>query len=108
MGPACPHIHQLASLGPPISAPMGGLPGTHICRMWAGIRSEGRAVQVCWSSTMACYGRIMPRPNPRDYFGNFSSSDLPLLEKLRLVAKNNAIKIKNGTSCCGNHGEPGC
>jgi hypothetical protein len=31
---------------------------------------------------------------------------LPLLEKLRLVAKNNAIKIKNGTSCCGNHGEP--
>jgi len=57
---------------------------------------------------MACYGRTMPRPNPRDYFGNFSSSDLPLLEKLRLVAKNNAIKIKNGTSCCGNHGEPGC
>jgi hypothetical protein len=57
---------------------------------------------------MACYGRTMPRPNPRDYLGNFSSSDLPLLEKLRLVAKNNAIKIKNGTSCCGNHGEPGC
>ncbi|MCJ7781908.1 MAG: hypothetical protein MUQ27_13905 [Acidimicrobiia bacterium] len=50
----------------------------------------------------------MRRPNPRDYFGNFSDSDLPLLEKLRLVAKNNAIKIKNGTTCCGNHGEPGC
>jgi len=50
----------------------------------------------------------MPRPHPRDYFNNFSNSDLPLLEKLRLVAKNNAIKIKNGTSCCGNHGEPGC
>lgn len=60
------------------------------------------------SSVMGCYGLSMPRPNLRDYFGNFSSSDLPLLEKLRLVAKNNAIKIKNGTSCCGNHGEPGC
>ena len=69
---------------------------------------ECGAVRVLWSSVVACYGRTMPRPNPRDYFGNFSSSDLPLLEKLRLVAKNNAIKIKNGTSCCGNHGEPGC
>jgi hypothetical protein len=69
---------------------------------------ECRAVRVRWSSVMACYRRTMPRPNPRDYFANFSSSDLPLLEKLRLVAKNNAIKIKNGTSCCGNHGEPGC
>ena len=57
---------------------------------------------------MVCYGLIMPKPSARDYFGNFASSDLPLLEKLRLVAKNNAIKIKNGTSCCGNHGEPGC
>lgn len=56
----------------------------------------------------ACYGHDMPRPDPRSYFGNFSNSDLPLLEKLRLVAKNNAIKIKNGTTCCGNHGEPGC
>lgn len=50
----------------------------------------------------------MPKPDPRHYFGNFANSDLPLFEKLRLVAKNNAIKIKNGTSCCGNHGEPGC
>ena len=76
----------------------------------------GGARGNCWTSpygehlslTSACYGRSMPRPNPRDYFNNFSNSDLPLLEKLRLVAKNNAIKIKNGTSCCGNHGEPGC
>jgi hypothetical protein len=50
----------------------------------------------------------MRRPNAGDYFGNFKESDLPLLEKLRLVAKNNAIKLRNGTSCCGNHGEPGC
>jgi hypothetical protein len=91
----------------------------HICRTrpdrhspnlpeQAGVRSDGRDVRVRLSSVMACYDGTMPRPNLRDYFGNFSSSDLPLLEKLRLVAKNNAIKIKNGTSCCGNHGEPGC
>jgi len=48
------------------------------------------------------------RPDPRSVFSNFSRSDLPLLEKLRLVAKNNAIKIKNRSSCCGNPGEPGC
>jgi hypothetical protein len=50
----------------------------------------------------------MSIPDPRHFLGNFRESDLPLLEKLRLVAKNNAIKIKNGTSCCGNHVEPGC
>ena len=50
----------------------------------------------------------MARPGLRPSFDNFRNSDLPLLEKLRLVAKNNAIKLKNGTSCCGNHGEPGC
>jgi len=56
----------------------------------------------------ACYGSVMARPGLRPSFNNFRNSDLPLLEKLRLVAKNNAIKLKNGTSCCGNHGEPGC
>lgn len=50
----------------------------------------------------------MPRPNINSFWSNWDSSDLPLLEKLRLVAKNNAIKLKNGSSCCGNHGEPGC
>ena len=50
----------------------------------------------------------MPRPSAGSIWSNWDNSDLPLLEKLRLVAKNNAIKLKNGTSCCGNHGEPGC
>jgi hypothetical protein len=93
---------------PPLTAQVDGQSSWTYCRSWAGVRSECRAVWFRWSSVMACYDRTMPRPNLRDYFGNFSSSDLPLLEKLRLVAKNNAIKIKNGTSCCGNHGEPGC
>ena len=50
----------------------------------------------------------MARPGLRPSFDNFANSDLPLLEKLRLLAKNNAIKLRNGTTCCGNHGEPGC
>ncbi|MEA2010986.1 MAG: hypothetical protein U9N78_09805 [Actinomycetota bacterium] len=50
----------------------------------------------------------MARQNLGNVFSNFGASDLPLFEKLRLVAKNNAIKLRNGTSCCGNHGEPGC
>jgi hypothetical protein len=50
----------------------------------------------------------MVRPDPRHYFNNFAESDPPILERLRLVAKNNAIKMIDGSSCCGNHGEPGC
>jgi len=69
---------------------------------------SGMTVSGSRSLMLTCYGHSMSRPDPRHYFGNFNNSDLPLLEKLRLVAKNNAIKIKNGTSCCGNHGEPGC
>ena len=48
------------------------------------------------------------RPHPRHIVGNWRNSDLPFLEKLALVAKNNAIKLKNRSDCCGNHGEPGC
>lgn len=28
--------------------------------------------------------------------------------KLHLILRNNWIKIRTGSSCCGNHGEPGC
>ena len=50
----------------------------------------------------------MSRPDPRHFFNNFNASDLPLWKKLELAAKNTAIKVKNGSDCCGNHGEPGC
>ena len=33
---------------------------------------------------------------------------MKLAERVALTVKNNAIKLKNGTSCCGNHGQPGC
>lgn len=33
---------------------------------------------------------------------------MPLKQKMRLLLRNNWIKIKTRQSCCGNHGEPGC
>jgi hypothetical protein len=50
----------------------------------------------------------MAGPHPRDYFNNWSRSDLSLREKLTMATRNTAIKLKNQSACCGNHGEPGC
>lgn len=44
---------------------------------------------------------VEPIQNWRDY-------DAPLKTKLRLYARNNWIKVRTLSSCCGNHGEPGC
>lgn len=50
----------------------------------------------------------MSKPSLGNAGSNWANSDLPVWEKLRLVAKNSAIKAKNRSHCCGNHGEPGC
>lgn len=44
----------------------------------------------------------------RDFFANWSASDAPVGRKLRQVVRNNAIKLRTGSRCCGHHGEPGC
>jgi hypothetical protein len=33
---------------------------------------------------------------------------MPLSRKVMLVVRNNWIKVRTRSSCCGNHGEPGC
>ena len=38
----------------------------------------------------------------------WSAYDAPFRVKLRLYARNNWIKIRTLSLCCGNHGEPGC
>lgn len=48
------------------------------------------------------------RPNLGEALDNWRRSDLGYATRLRLLIKNNAIKMKNRSSCCGNHGEPGC
>lgn len=50
----------------------------------------------------------MARPNPRDFVQNWTRSTLPMHKKVAQAMKNNAIKLKNGSNCCGNHGEVGC
>ncbi len=42
------------------------------------------------------------------FITNWRSYDGSTLEKLRLYARNNWIKIRTRSGCCGNHGEPGC
>jgi hypothetical protein len=39
---------------------------------------------------------------------NFRDYDASLLTKVRLVIANNLIKVRTHSSCCGNHGQPGC
>jgi hypothetical protein len=33
---------------------------------------------------------------------------MPLPRKARLFVRNNWIKLRTASSCCGNYGEPGC
>ncbi|MCX5898091.1 MAG: hypothetical protein NTY29_07845 [Proteobacteria bacterium] len=49
----------------------------------------------------------MTEPSPRDFIANLRSS-MAWREKLRLLLKNNLIKIKNFQNCCNHPGEPGC
>jgi hypothetical protein len=61
---------------------------------------------ACWAarSTLAA----MAKPSPGAFRANWDNSDLPFLEKLAVAARNQAIKVATGSSCCGHHGEPGC
>jgi hypothetical protein len=47
------------------------------------------------------------RPDIRDFFSNLSGP-MPLKEKISLLLRNNAIKIRKQQDCCGHPGEPGC
>jgi len=46
-------------------------------------------------------------PSMRDFITNLSGPML-LKDKILLLIRNNAIKIKNQRDCCGHPGEPGC
>jgi hypothetical protein len=43
----------------------------------------------------------------RNFFTNWSESDLPFARKVALTVKNRAKSLVN-EGCCGHHGEPGC
>jgi hypothetical protein len=44
----------------------------------------------------------------RATIANFREYDAPLATKLKLFVANNLTKIRTHSSCCGNHGQPGC
>ena len=47
-------------------------------------------------------------PSFRASLANWREWDGPFAEKVRLTIKNNLIKARTRSNCCGNHGEPGC
>ena len=47
-------------------------------------------------------------PSLRGLITNWREYDASTLVKLRLYARNNWTKVRTRSSCCGNHGEPGC
>jgi len=48
------------------------------------------------------------KPSLKAVFTNFWSYDAPLPTKVGLFVRNNLHKLRTGSSCCGNHGQPGC
>jgi hypothetical protein len=57
---------------------------------------------------MRPYGWTMSEQGPRISWENFRTYDAPLATKLRMVVANNLKKARTRSSCCGNHGQPGC
>jgi len=47
------------------------------------------------------------RPVPSEALANLRQP-MPLGRKLRLLARNTWLKIRNRSTCCGHPGEPGC
>jgi hypothetical protein len=54
------------------------------------------------------YHDLVTRPSLGAFVANFRDYDAPLATKIRMVLRNNAIKLRTRQSCCGHPGEPGC
>jgi len=50
----------------------------------------------------------MARSGGNAFFSNFASYDAPFATKVRLALANSWRKMRTGSSCCGNLGQPGC
>lgn len=46
------------------------------------------------------------REHSRNFFTNWSGSELPYVERTKVLLQNRAKALTKG--CCGNHGQPGC
>lgn len=54
-----------------------------------------------------CDGHDHGRPSASDTLQNLRQP-MPLGRKIRLFVRNNWIKVRTRSPCCGNLGEPGC
>ena len=50
----------------------------------------------------------MRRPGQPDVVSNWRDSDASRAGTLRLFARNNWLKLRHLSLCCGNPGQPGC
>jgi hypothetical protein len=50
----------------------------------------------------------MSESSMRQSWENFRTYDAPFGTKVRMVLANNLKKARTRSSCCGNHGQPGC
>ena len=50
----------------------------------------------------------MARSGGKAFFANFSSYHAPFRTRARLALENNWKKLRTGSDCCGNYGQPGC
>jgi hypothetical protein len=48
------------------------------------------------------------RPSLGAFVTNFHDYEAPLATKIRMAMRNNLIKWRTHSSCCGHPGEPGC
>lgn len=57
---------------------------------------------------MFYFSAMADGPSMRDSLNNWRNWDGPFSEKVRLTLRNNLLKARRRSDCCGNHGEPGC
>lgn len=48
------------------------------------------------------------RPSVGQWLTNWNEYDGAWPEKVRLLMKNNWLRVRHLQNCCGNDGEPGC
>ncbi|MFN8638399.1 MAG: hypothetical protein U0360_02835 [Dehalococcoidia bacterium] len=57
---------------------------------------------------MGLFDPVSGRPSFGAIISNWREYDAPFATKLRLALRNYGLRFVNRSTCCGNHGEPGC
>jgi hypothetical protein len=52
-------------------------------------------------------GNVNP-PSPRSIISNWNDYPGTATQKLKLALRNMSLRLMKRSTCCGNHGQPGC